>query len=383
MDNTDNKVCLFHDNHQLKLIETFYNLPMDYSPMNICNLSFYFCSECGYLTHLTEVIGKNKALNYSTILKQEDRGGKLPDFKDLSFLSSTFKYISKNDEILEIGSNSGYNMAYIAREGYSIEAVELDPYNAQAAREKGFRIYNENYLNFKLPKDYKLFIISHVLEHIEDPKSFLNKLHKDMDSSSFLYIELPDMKQHFQNGTIYEFYHDHKTYADGKIWLKLLCSMGFELVEEVDRKSYKSVGFIMKKTNNIQSTEIKSDTDILKYLDFQHKVSAEIKEQYRLLKKEKVVFYPLNIQPTIMSIYENPDLLDSISFFIDDNLEGENEYLGKRVYSLESAPIDKDTVIVIGTLKQALEDKLYEKVCRKFATNKIVRLLSISHEKCI
>lgn len=376
------KNCLFHADHKMKQVNKFNNLPLDYNPMDICKLSFYYCSKCGYVSQESEIIDNKKSLYFSTILKQEDRNGLIPDFKQLSFFKNLFPYIEKDDNILEIGSNSGYNMSFFKNNGFeNIESVELNPFNAKSAKEKGFEVYNMNYLDFIIKKDYKLILLSHVLEHISEPKIFLNKIYNDMNNDAILYIEVPDMAAHYMDKTIYEFYEDHMIYADQDIWKRILESMGFNIVNIIDRSDYHSVGFILKKADNldIKLSEINVETSILDYLELQAFYSKIVSSYFNNLNDNKLAFYPLNIQPTIMMIYQNQNILNNIKFFIDDKLCNTEQYMTKDVFSLENAPISDDIIIIISTQKKDLQEKLFSKAQKLYPNNKIVKLLDLVH----
>ena len=102
-------------------------------------------------------------------------------------------YISiNNGKILEIGTGSGGILARFRDSNFEVEGIDLDERYMEFARNKGLPINYGDIDSLSIDDSrYQMVIICHVLEHIKDPKEFLNKIKKLLKKESFLYIEVP------------------------------------------------------------------------------------------------------------------------------------------------------------------------------------------------
>lgn len=84
---------------------------------------------------------------------------------------------SENGRALEIGCGSGKLLLGLSRVGWRAEGVEVDPVAAQLAREvSGQRVWDGDFRRASLEAgSYDLIVLNHVLEHLEDPISALQR----------------------------------------------------------------------------------------------------------------------------------------------------------------------------------------------------------------
>jgi len=96
------------------------------------------------------------------------------------------------DSILDIGCGKGSFLISLKNSFKEIYCTELNPHALKIAKSK---LKNLKVLNLRLKDTFKTFDVItmwHVLEHIENPKIFLNNLKKLMDSNTKLIIEVPN-----------------------------------------------------------------------------------------------------------------------------------------------------------------------------------------------
>lgn len=112
------------------------------------------------------------------------------------------KKVTGNTSVCDIGCEYGdlsYSIACIAKD---VTSIDCDKNAIDIAK----KIYNRSNLNFvwsdafsylnSMDKKFNVLILSHVLEHIEDPESFLNKAKNHFE---FIYIEVPDFDKNYLN----------------------------------------------------------------------------------------------------------------------------------------------------------------------------------------
>ncbi len=96
--------------------------------------------------------------------------------------------------LLDVGCNEGRGLARYARNGFSVEGLELNDKAAQAAREQGFVVYSELLGDFEPTERYDVVVLSNVLEHSLDPKEMLRDVHRVLKPGGQVWISCPNAK---------------------------------------------------------------------------------------------------------------------------------------------------------------------------------------------
>jgi len=136
--------------------------------------------------------------------------------------------------ILEVGCNDGSFGTALQSLG---KYVGLEPAQdaCEVASRAGLTVVNK-YLTEEVAsqllleyKSFKAIVCRHVLEHIEEPTSFIKILSTLADDNTYLFIEVPDFD--FQIEYIdYSFWEEHLSYYDIFTLEKLLSEHGFSLL---------------------------------------------------------------------------------------------------------------------------------------------------------
>jgi len=150
------------------------------------------------------------------------------------------KKINSNDKILDVGCGKGRVIESLIPITNNITGVDFDE-SAIIIAEKIIKedivlICDDifNYLNKNINEKFDVIILSHVLEHIDDPSSFLKTL---TTRSKFLYIEVPDLecthlnvyRQLVNTDLIYSD-ADHVYEFNRNELEKIIKSVGFEVI---------------------------------------------------------------------------------------------------------------------------------------------------------
>ena len=160
----------------------------------------YSCSKCKL--HFANPMPIQKDLDvYNSMYHDSAHGGKLRDLKQDAFFIGLAKtrlnFITNNlnpkiipSKILEIGPGPGA-FAKVWLDNYpdsSYDVIESDLNCHNELNNLGLNIVDIN--NF-IESDYELIIISHVLEHVTDPKKFLQTFLEKLKKGGHLFIEVP------------------------------------------------------------------------------------------------------------------------------------------------------------------------------------------------
>lgn len=86
--------------------------------------------------------------------------------------------IHKNAKILEIGCGEGLLLNELFKAGYNVTGIEPSTTASERARKKGLNVITGEFPNTNLDKKYDVIILSHVLEHLQDPGLIIQEIKK-------------------------------------------------------------------------------------------------------------------------------------------------------------------------------------------------------------
>jgi 2-polyprenyl-3-methyl-5-hydroxy-6-metoxy-1,4-benzoquinol methylase len=98
-----------------------------------------------------------------------------------------FKKIIKNKHILDVGCGDGTFLSLIKNSKF-VSGVEINQHFQKEIKKKKIEIFNNL---SSVNKKFNVITLFHVLEHIEDPLSFLKLIKTKMKKKSTLIIEVP------------------------------------------------------------------------------------------------------------------------------------------------------------------------------------------------
>ncbi len=103
-------------------------------------------------------------------------------------------YLKNKKRILEIGSGQGQSSWWFEQEGFNVTGIEPDENNVVFVNQKlkygkcvvGFAE------NFEINETFDIIWMSHVLEHIIKPESFLKIIRQNLTQDGVFFIEVPN-----------------------------------------------------------------------------------------------------------------------------------------------------------------------------------------------
>ena len=181
-----------------------------YSHDYFSKMSRVSCFECGL--HFANPMPKESEMNdYNGNYHDSAHGGSERNIKQQAFFSGLAKtrldFIKKNVylkrespyNILEIGPGPGaFVKVWIESfEKSSYSVIEPDKSCYDDLKRLGVKII-ENEIK-KVEENYDFIIISHVLEHVTNPKDFLAPFIKQLKKGGYLFVEVPCMDWRHKN----------------------------------------------------------------------------------------------------------------------------------------------------------------------------------------
>jgi glycosyltransferase involved in cell wall biosynthesis/ubiquinone/menaquinone biosynthesis C-methylase UbiE len=141
----------------------------------------------------------------------------------------------KGGRLIEIGCGRGDLLAIASAMGYEVTGVERSEYCCAEARERladrGEIIQGEISALADYVGHFDVCVLSDVIEHVRNPRSFLDQIHKLLGSGGTLFIATPTLDNRwakFMKNKGVEFKAEHLHYFDQNTLHSLLFQCGFE-----------------------------------------------------------------------------------------------------------------------------------------------------------
>ena len=168
--------------------------------------AFYSCERCGinFLYPLFSEEENNKFYEeeFESFMNKRDGGthgwldidshvekNKKTVQRRLNYLG---KYIEEPGNVLEIGCSSGFMLKELSKKGHSCVGVEPSKKFREGLIEQGYEVYsNLDELSCKSTKTFNLIVHFFVLEHVNDPREFINNLANKLVEGGTMVFEIP------------------------------------------------------------------------------------------------------------------------------------------------------------------------------------------------
>ena len=168
------------------------------------DLKKQLCNECGliqtypsvsrefheefYTYHYRPLYLKSETVDYEDVIKeQKDKAKKYLDY----FLNNGLLEKLSNLSIIEIGCSSGGTITALKKAAKSVQGCDLDVEAIKFAQDNFKLDVEVSMYPSTLPEGPRLFILSHVLEHVFSPLETLKEIRLLMNPSDYLFIAVP------------------------------------------------------------------------------------------------------------------------------------------------------------------------------------------------
>ena len=97
--------------------------------------------------------------------------------------------------LLDVGCGAGFFLKLAADNGFRTKGVELSQYAADYARTTmGLDVFHGELADAQFePEQFDVVTLWHVIEHVHDPKRFLQRINKLLKPGGFLALEVPNI----------------------------------------------------------------------------------------------------------------------------------------------------------------------------------------------
>lgn len=145
---------------------------------------------------------------------------------------------ASESNILEIGSNDGFLLGIIQNHGHRVLGVDASEFMSNFATAKGINtlmgIFGESeeliMEIIEFSNVYKIIIANNVLNHSNNPISFVRNVKKILSIDGIFVFEVPYWFQTIKSLHFDQIYHEHVTYFTVKSVRELLRAAGLEII---------------------------------------------------------------------------------------------------------------------------------------------------------
>jgi SAM-dependent methyltransferase len=146
---------------------------------------------------VTQIIdSKNKEINWESYgqTRNLDRHRLLRKFhrQALKIFIHFFKDLDISLSVLDAGCGSGFYLEILRNLGFqSLRGIDVCEYFIQKTRDKGLNVKNQSIHDLDTKDAYDIILCCDVLEHLNNPKQAISKLHQALKPKGTLYVSIP------------------------------------------------------------------------------------------------------------------------------------------------------------------------------------------------
>lgn len=139
-------------------------------------------------------------------------------------------------KIFDVGAATGYFLDLARRGNYQTSGIEISDYAAKAACAKGHQVFLGNLENLENKNKYDVVTMWDVLEHLNDPKTYLKSVHAILSQGGILAINTIDKSSYWARFWGKNWHAilppEHLFYYSVKSLRMFLKNSGFEILEQ-------------------------------------------------------------------------------------------------------------------------------------------------------
>ena len=205
------------------------------------------CIACGLEQTAPRPTGAELKTLYETYYNYGgERGTRYIGWRDKFFASPLYRLMLKLDgdvsfheergsgRLLDVGCNEGRNLVFYRHAGFKPEGLELNAHAAEAARRRGFMVYETDLAHLTPSLPFDRLVLSNVLEHMLDPRATVAEIRRLLVPGGEVWISLPNRRswQRRLFGRRWVNWHVpfHISHFDADSLTRLLKESGFAVV---------------------------------------------------------------------------------------------------------------------------------------------------------
>jgi 2-polyprenyl-3-methyl-5-hydroxy-6-metoxy-1,4-benzoquinol methylase len=352
---------------------------------NISSYAISICRACGFAfannlpsqNEYIEYYSQNDKYTYTAAKNGIPEGLKRLHTEGYTVID---KYIQEKDKnksdvrILDVGCATGHFLNIFKSHGYiHVTGVDLNPVYALVAKEDhDIEVILKPLEEIEFQNKYDVIILSGVLEHIADLRSFIKNIARLLENDGLIFAEQPDLALFSKNVVepFLEFSVEHINYFTVKSLANLFSASGLRIIYSENKKTYlNSYDFIALaiKDDAELSIEAERDSKILvkEYIDNSLAQLLPLEKKFHEWKMSNKKIIVWGTGSFLMRLLATTELRDAnIVQFIDKNINMQGKsILGIKIDAPEKILKDETTLFIASSVYgKEIKDQLQKEI---------------------
>ena len=290
-----------------------------------------------------------------------------------------------------MGAASGYNLNLYKKDNKKVFGIEPSNNNKKFSKENyDIEIYADtfqNYLKEDISKSkYDLIFLSHILEHIVNPREFINEIKKF--SNKYIFIDVPTFDYKFSDECFGMFSDEHVNYFTFESLQNLMYSAGFHLINvriEFYLDCYVAAGTPAiltlweknKEGTKYNKRKIVNNTinKVKEYIEDSEKILSKIKEKIdSISKNQKIAIWGAGNHTSRLLAMTNLKSKNIVCIYDSDTKKQGQEIIGIKVSEFAEEDIIKKNIDKIIISSYSSENAIYNSIKNIVPNDKIIKL---------
>ncbi len=159
------------------------------------DISIFRCRECGVQFMNPQYTDRHLVEYYAQYTKEEPQWDEPLEYVHNFYLNILEQYASSKGPLLDVGSGKGHLLGVALQRGWDAQGYEID---CDLAKNLASKLCTEVQCGDfpKLPWQegkFNAVVMHHVFEHLKDPVSYLQTIHRILKKGGVLFIVLPNI----------------------------------------------------------------------------------------------------------------------------------------------------------------------------------------------
>jgi len=218
--------------------------------LNCEGFSFVMCKRCGLVQRNPQPLKEEIIARYSDIYGKDYLSYEIENeasflnlqqlaLKDAGFFQAekVFFMIAGQDEnktpsVLDIGCATGSLLAFLREKGWRVIGVEISPAAEYARNERRLDVRSLPLEENNFPSgSFDIVLASHLIEHLNNPRGFLNEVYRVLKDNGYFFITTPNIsgfQAHLFKDRWRSAIFDHLYLFSKRTLLKMMKDAGFK-----------------------------------------------------------------------------------------------------------------------------------------------------------
>lgn len=199
------------------------------------------CNQCNLVFMSSEQIPDNLDSYYQNNVFYANNAHSLALTNRMSksaafYLKTIMGFTKPNPDklLVDIGSNYGSLLEVANEAGFHSVGLEKNRYLVEIGKERGLDVHDSDLAKLSVSNPINVITALHVIEHLLDPKSFLQTIFNRLEPGGILLIGTPNIESYLakKDGLSWKYIaYEHLFYFSPKVLSELLSETGFEIIE--------------------------------------------------------------------------------------------------------------------------------------------------------